>query len=749
MISVLLPCLEAASTLALSGGTGTPGSAVSLNLTLTSASGLPSALQWTLPYSTSVFGAVTFAAGPALTSAGKTLTCATVTGSVTCVASGLNANTIANGVVAVATVPILASANASSATLTPAGVAAALPSASSTPITATGGTITIQPAAPVTVSSVSVSPSSVTGGSNISVTVTLSGAAPTGGATIALASSNSTVVPATNLTIPANSISQTFSVATNTVTAATTVTVTASYNSSSATSVSFTVNPASTQPTGAAAFVTADVTTQGWWKNVYGADGYNIINNAASYPSYVTATAAGAANFTWAASTNDPRALQKAAAGDRIAACWYSAAPFTIDLKFTDSNTHQVALYLLDWDNSGRKETLTISDANGKTLDTRTAASFSGGQYLVWNLSGHVVVHITNNASNGNAVVSGLLFGGAGSSAPPPPPTATAQFVTTDGTTAGAWKTEYGLDGYNVIGDTASYPAYATVTSSGNSTYVWASATTDRRALQRASGSGSVAACWYGGSYTIDMAFSDGQTHQVALYLLDWDGAGRAETVQVQDANGAVLDTRSASGFSNGQYLVWKLSGHVVLTITRTAGANAVISGIFFGAGAISSSASFVKTDTATEGSWHGVYGADGFNVIGNTASYPAYAAVTPSGNGTYVWAASTSESRALQKVADGSDRIAACWYGSSFTIDLMLNDGQTHQVALYLLDWDAGGRAEIVRVLDASGNVLDTRSVAGFANGQYLVWNLSGHVVLSITPSAGTNAVASGVFFR
>ena len=48
------------------------------------------------------------------------------------------------------------------------------------------------------------------------------------------------------------------------------------------------------------------------------------------------------------------------------------------------------------------------------------------------------------------------------------------------------------------------------------------------------------------------------------------------------------------------------------------------------------------------------------------------------------------------------------------------------------------------------SGNVLDTRSVTSFSGGQYLVWNVSGHVVLKFTNNAGTtNAVMSGLFFR
>src|SRR5207237_1764865 len=132
-----------------------------------------------------------------------------------------------------------------------------------------------------------------------------------------------------------------------------------------------------------------------------------------SLPSYVTMTASGNSFYAWAPSTADARGLRKASAPtDRIAACWYSFASMSLDLNFTDSKTHQIALYLLDWDNFGRADRVDILDGSGNVLDTRTASNFVGGQYLVWNLGGHVIVRITN-AGGGNAVISGVFFGGS------------------------------------------------------------------------------------------------------------------------------------------------------------------------------------------------------------------------------------------------------------------------------------------------------------------------------------------------
>ena len=96
-----------------------------------------------------------------------------------------------------------------------------------------------------------------------------------------------------------------------------------------------------------------DTTTQGNWQGVYGTQGYDIVSGAASLPAYATVTPAGASTYTWTTTSSDPRALQTPGSSNRIAACWYAATSFTIDVNLTDGQTHDIALYLLDWDNAG------------------------------------------------------------------------------------------------------------------------------------------------------------------------------------------------------------------------------------------------------------------------------------------------------------------------------------------------------------------------------------------------------------
>ena len=44
----------------------------------------------------------------------------------------------------------------------------------------------------------------------------------------------------------------------------------------------------------------------------------------------------------------------------------------------------------------------------------------------------------------------------------------------------------------------------------------------------------------------------------------------------------------------------------------------------------LSTLATLVGRDTTTQGNWIGTYGSQGYNIIGNTTSYPGYATVTP-----------------------------------------------------------------------------------------------------------------------
>ena len=127
-----------------------------------------------------------------------------------------------------------------------------------------------------------------------------------------------------------------------------------------------------------------------------------------------------------------------------------------------------------------------------------------------------------------------------------------------------------------------------------------------------------------------------------------------------------------------------------------------------------------MRTDTATLGSWTGVYGAQGYALVNDATSLPAYAQVTVAGPTPYTWSGASSDLRALHRAAGGW-RLAATWYQlQAFSVTVRLTDGQSHRIALYAVDWDRVGRQQRLDVRDAvTGTLLDTRTLSAFGGGQ------------------------------
>ncbi len=260
--------------------------------------------------------------------------------------------------------------------------------------------------------------------------------------------------------------------------------------------------------------------------------------------------------------------------------------------------------------------------------------------------------------------------------------------------------------------------------------------------------------------FTYAWNFGDGNTGTGASTSHIYASAG-TYTVTV-----TATDMYGKAGTTSGTVTIVPPSGSLSVNaggnLTTSAGSSVTFAGSVsggtapytyswnFGDGTTSAanSASFVNTDTTTQGNWSGTYGAAGYDVIGSTTSLPSYATVTPSGQSSWTWAASTTDARGLQ-VPGSSNRIAACWYSTtSFTIDVNLTDGQMHSISLYAVDWLSQGRTEQIQVLDGTnGTVLNTQSISNFTNGEYLNWNVSGHVSFVITDVAGVSACVSGLF--
>lgn len=510
-----------------------------------------------------------------------------------------------------------------------------------------------------------------------------------------------------------------------------------------------------------ATWLGVDATTQGNWKALYGGDGHVLAGDSASLPAYAQFAVNGAASYTWAWSTTDARALVRTAGSDRLAATWYAGESFSYDIRLNDGNAHTVTLYLLDWDRLGRTQRIEVRDGEtGTLLSAQTVSGYASGQYLSWSAKGRINIRVVRTGGV-NAVVSGIFFGDRPITAVPvPPATTTADFTGFDSTTAGGWKTRYGTDGYGLAADASASPAYAAVAISGASSWTWSAGTAEARALERAGSTNRLAACWYSGAViTFDIEMKDRNPHPVSLYALDWDRLARAQRVEVIDpASGVVIDAREMRDFASGRYATWTITGSARIRVTNIGPANAVVSGLFFGGAqtsapppATGATASFVRFDNMTGGSWRGTYGSAGSALASAAPAYPAYATVTRAGAHEWTWASTTTDPRALQKPAPASDRVAAAWYTSSgMSFDIAIADGKTHTVALYALDFDRYARSQQVEIVETdTGRLLDTRAFSAFEAGVYGVWAVSGRVTIRVINAPGSrNAVVSALLF-
>ncbi len=177
----------------------------------------------------------------------------------------------------------------------------------------------------------------------------------------------------------------------------------------------------------------------------------------------------------------------------------------------------------------------------GIVSDTRSLAAFGGGQYLVWNILGHVRIVVTVD-SGPNALVSGVFFG------PQRTGTQAVTFVGVNTTAQGAWKGVYGSAGYSVAGDAVSVPVGTTLTL-GAPTYTWEPSSTDVRSVQKPTATDRIMAAWDGAAFTIDLNVT-GAPREVAIYAADYDAGGRKQTFTLlTDGPPAPIDSWGLGGW--------------------------------------------------------------------------------------------------------------------------------------------------------------------------------------------------------
>jgi hypothetical protein len=91
------------------------------------------------------------------------------------------------------------------------------------------------------------------------------------------------------------------------------------------------------------------------------------------------------------------------------------------------------------------------------------------------------------------------------------------------------------------------------------------------------------ATCWFSPDQVeIGVDPPNDRAYKLTVYVLDYDKNGRSCTVTAASDH-RVLDSRDVSAVETdrGVYLTWQVTGPVVITVRKTAGENAIVSGVF------------------------------------------------------------------------------------------------------------------------------------------------------------------------
>jgi hypothetical protein len=488
---------------------------------------------------------------------------------------------------------------------------------------------------------------------------------------------------------------------------------------------------------------------QGTWVGKYGSAGYLLadwdgVQDLSDLPN-VTATLVKGSRYQWAANTADVRALQGPDGTTRNASTYYDANEINLQLSFSAAYSGNLHLYAVDWDSTARRESIVVNDGSGPQT-VSLSSEFHNGAWVSVPISvaagGSVTITVTRQAGV-NAVLSGVFLGDEGS----PPGVASSSAP------QGNWVGAYGSAGYLLpdwggAQDLSDLPGVtATLLEGGR--YRWASSTSEVRALTDPGDSTRVASAYTDKTQIhLQLSFKAAYTGSLELYALDWDKQGRRETISV-DGETALL----SSDFSQGAWVSFPISvpagGTVSIVVDRTAGINAVLSGVFLGGAGVPPS---IPVSKAPQGSWVGVYGSDGYalaawNGSSDLLSLPDATLALEAG-GRYRWTASTADVRALES-PEASARVAAAYSSpTQILVKLDFTTGYTGNVELYALDWDKQGRRETVTV-DGQTALLSS----DFSEGAWMSFPVSvaaGEALqIVVDRTAGINAVLSGIFLN
>lgn len=488
---------------------------------------------------------------------------------------------------------------------------------------------------------------------------------------------------------------------------------------------------------------------QGSWAGKFGSSGYLLAGwdgaqDVSDMPG-VTASLVKGGRYQWTANTADVRALEAPEGAVRNAAAYYDSNQIQVKLSFNAAYSGNIHLYALDWDSTARRESISVDDGSGPRT-VLLNSEFNKGAWVSLPIGvaagGSVTISVTREAGN-NAVLSGIFLGEAGL-----PPANGGQELS-----KGGWVGAFGAAGYDLAGwdgptGDVSYIPNATVSLVQGSRYQWSANTTDPRALSEPEQETRNAATYYDPNQVqVKLSFSAAYTGNLHLYAVDWDTTARRETISVNGQT-AVL----SGSFHEGAWVSFPITvaagETITITVDRTAGSNAVLSGIFLGEGGTPPGPAVAS---APQGTWVNGVGSAGYDLAswdGQTQdmSYLPNASLSLQQGSRYQWTSSTADPRALSDPTGVLHNAGAYYDPNQIRLMLTFAKAYSGNLHLYAVDWDKLTRREIITV---NGQSVDLSN--DFSEGAWVSFPISvaagGTVTITVDHTFGPNAVLSGIF--
>jgi uncharacterized protein (TIGR03790 family) len=157
-------------------------------------------------------------------------------------------------------------------------------------------------------------------------------------------------------------------------------------------------------------------------------------------------------------------------------------------------------------------------------------------------------------------------------------------------------------------------------------------------------------------------------------------------------------------------------------------------------------SATALGVDTTTSGNWIGQYGSEGYIIPNSSTNLPNYVQLRVTAD---IANNTCADSRCLE-TADRLSRTWNSWQANTFTIDISINDGQSHKISLYAYDASLTGSILNFTIKAADGSaILPSHELSSFFNGVYQTWQISGHVTIVVSGATPPiPAMINGLFF-